>query len=316
CPAGAGVSREHLPAGGPRPQTSAAARSRRRPGRTRPVVAGILHVQEPPEKVKFPLRGLRPDQWYQVRVDARYPCVGKRAFSDSKAVSAAFRTPLPLRPPLQPLPLRLDLDEEAPEEAAEAEAEAEAPGGFLWAARPWVSVCVEHFASETYKFQYKEAVLKGRSDFEGWQEPLVVEAAQPSQAEAGHAILRIGLPKGAPELVALRLADSASAGSSPLRWSVTSPPIVTRVAPPLLARCFPDGAMQLLPSIGGGLQLSLRFFLQPGGGAATEALLPLPGVSALLPGKMPAGQSLPGHRYVSQCQLRLRVKGESKDWMQ
>ena len=138
------------------------------------------------------------------------------------------------------------------------------------------------------------------------------------------------------------------------RWSVTSPPIVTRVAPPLLARCFPDGApaaesrcksckawqralslskayttficfvgmgvvscrcspflrMQLLPSIGGGLQLSLRFFLQPGGGAATEAggpadgtaprtapvgsessalqaLLPLPGVSALLPGQGP-----------------------------
>ena len=120
--------------------------------------------------------------------------------------------------------------EEAPEEAAEAEAEAEAPGGFLWAARPWVSVCVgtstrycaavpaggppprslrvstktrllkkkvEHFASETYKFQYKarphtghripcclslphergresaqEAVLKGRSDFEGrWAGP-------------------------------------------------------------------------------------------------------------------------------------------------
>ncbi|CAE7768203.1 unnamed protein product, partial [Symbiodinium necroappetens] len=223
---------------------------------------------------------------YQVRVDARYPCVGKRAFSDSKAVSAAFRTPLPLRPPLQPLPLRLDLDEAWKQEAQEEEAEAEAPGrGFLWAARPWVSVCVEHFASETYKFQYKarphrppdsvlrslphergreyaqEAVLKGRSDFEGWQEPLVVEAAQPwprvgrvvimlgkrcmgseLETQAGHAILRIGLPKGAPELVALRLADSASAGSSPLRWSVTSPPIVTRVAPPLLARCFPDGA--------------------------------------------------------------------------
>ena len=102
---------------------------------------------------------------YQVRVDARYPCVGKRAFSDSKAcrgracaaastaalqhysrrhapleislfvtssapgpgpslaaslwsrgkaVSAGFRTPLPLRAPRQPLPFRLDLDEEMP----------------------------------------------------------------------------------------------------------------------------------------------------------------------------------------------------------
>ncbi|CAE7797643.1 unnamed protein product [Symbiodinium sp. CCMP2592] len=294
------------------------------------VVAGILHVQEPPEKVGFPLRGLRPDQWYQVRVDARYPCVGKRAFSDSKAVSAAFRTPLPVRPPRQPLPLRLDLDEEEPQpaQAEEAEAAEASATAFLWAARPWVSVHVEHFASETYKFQFKEAVLHGgRSDFEGWQEPVVVEAALqppqrpgPSLRDQESAIVRIGFPKGAPELVALRLADTSS-GASPLRWSVTSPPLVTRVAPPLLARCFEGGgALQLLPTDGGGLQLCLRFFLQPRDEEAASVTLLLsdrfsspPSLLRLFAASREVSRkALPGHRHVSQCQLRLRVKGESK----
>eukprot|EP00439_Symbiodinium_sp_Y106_P040341 s5585_g4.t4 len=88
------------------------------------------------------------------------------------------------------------------------------------------------------------------------------------------------------------------------RWSVTSPPLVTRVAPPLLARCFQGGgSLQLLPTDGGGLQLSLRFFLQPGPAPADADGAAGPGVSR---------KALLGHRHVSQCQLRLRVKGESK----
>ena len=58
---------------------------------------------------------------YCLQVDARYPYVGKREFSNSKALSPPFVTPFPARPPLQPTLVRLDADEEVDDVLPEEE---------------------------------------------------------------------------------------------------------------------------------------------------------------------------------------------------
>eukprot|EP00434_Breviolum_minutum_P030974 symbB.v1.2.027393.t2/scaffold2682.1/size73113/3 len=268
------------------------------------IVAGVVQIRDKVDKVSLPLRGLLPSQWYCVRVDARYPNVGKRAFSNSKALSPPFLTPFPSRPPLQPMPVRLDADEEVEDVAVEEDDSEE----FRWSARPWVALRVEKgFFPEKYMLQYKDAApggeQTGKEHFDGWQEPVVVERFGKDKRNSEQwDILRIGLVAGAPEVVVLRMMTLTPKTSGPLQWSVASAPVVSSIAPPQLAE-IGGQVMRLLPSTG-GLRLSLRCFLQPGE-VLKEGHLP-----HILQRAATTKESV-GHRYVTQYQLRVRMKGET-----
>jgi len=268
------------------------------------IVAGVVQIRDKVDKVSLPLRGLLPSQWYCVRVDARYPNVGKRAFSNSKALSPPFLTPFPSRPPLQPMPVRLDADEEVEDVAVEEDDSEE----FRWSARPWVALRVEKgFFPEKYMLQYKDAVpggeQTGKEHFDGWQEPVVVERFGKDKRNSEQwDILRIGLAAGAPEVVVLRMMTLTPKTSGPLQWSVASAPVVSSIAPPQLAE-IGGQVMRLLPSTG-GLRLSLRCFLQPGE-VLKEGHLP-----HILQRAATTKESV-GHRYVTQYQFRVRMKGET-----
>ncbi|CAK9048911.1 unnamed protein product [Durusdinium trenchii] len=269
------------------------------------IVAGVVQIRDKVDQVTMPLRGLLPNQWYCIQVDARYPYVGKRAFSDRKALSPPFLTPFPSRPPLQPIPVRMELDEELEELPPEEEGE-----DFRWALRPWVSLRVEKgFLPEKYVLQYKEAVgggeELGKEHFEGWQEPVVVERFSKDKRNTDQwDIVRVGLPSGAPEVVLLRLMTLSPKTAAPLQWSSASPPVVSSVAVPRLADLGAGTVMRLMPT-SLGFRLFLRFFLQPGA-ISREGHLPLILQRAATP-----NESV-GHRYVTQYQLRVRMKGETQ----
>ncbi|CAJ1376934.1 unnamed protein product [Effrenium voratum] len=266
------------------------------------IVAGMVQTRDKADEVILPLRNLRPNQWYCVQVDARYPYVGKRAFSDSKAISPPFLTPFPARGPLQPMPVRLDLDEEVEEPSEDSE-------DFCWAARPWVSLRVEKgFLPEQYMLQYKEAVPggeeMGKEHFHGWEEPMVVERFNKDKRNSEHwDTVRVGLPAGAPEIVVLRLMTVSPKTAAPLQWSIASQPVVSRIALPRLAEGQDGAVMRFLPSVG-ALHLHLRFFLQPGP-VLKEGHLPQTQRTAT------TNESV-GHRHVAQYQLRIRMKGETQ----
>lgn len=265
------------------------------------IVAGVVQIQDKVDQVAQSLRGLLPNQWYCVRVDARYPYVGKRAFSNSKALSPPFLTPFPSRPPLQPIPVRLDADEEIEEAQREEDAD------FRWPSQPWVALRVEKgFFPDKYALQYKDAVAggeeRGKEHFEGWQEPLLVERfAKDKRNSEQWEILRVALPTGAPAVVVLRMMTLTPKTTGPLQWSVASAPVASAVAPPRVAE-VQGRTMTLLPTLG-GLRLSMRFFLQPGEVLKEGHLQMTQRVGTVT-------ESV-GHRYVTQYQLRVRMKGET-----
>lgn len=300
---------------------------------TEGVTVGNFAVKKPTDEVTAPIRGLRPNTWYRLQVDARYPNVGKRAFSVSKALSAPFFTPFPERPPLPPLPVRLDaisdVEEKQPavfdhqveeEDRIQPSADlltehVDRPEDFNWASRPWVALKVElPFWKKTYDIEYKAAAVGGcelgGEHYEGWQRPLCIQHMTEDILPCGEhwLIIRIGLPEGAPEVVVCRLVHrDRSPQISPLQWSIDSPPVVSQIASPevidfldplgwgRIVKCL------LVPSAAGGVRLLLRFLLRPGSVEMDSHLASAAGTPSSA-WKAP----LVGHRFVTHCQLRLR----------
>lgn len=287
------------------------------------------------QEVTAPIHGLRSSCWYRVQVDARYPNVGKRNFSDSKATSPPFRTPFPPRPPLQPLPYLLDLDEELPlsedespppamrtpepvavasEDAKEEENEQrdeddrrsrEAAKNYRWAGNAWVSLRVEKgCVNQSYCVEYKAATDGGEEmtgeHFEGWQKPLHVQRMPDVHSGEQWEVIRVAFDENCPEAVMCRLFTKTPVDQlSPLQWSVSSPPLVPYFEPPEIGD-LESGACRLMPSVGGGLHLALRFFLLPGP-VKMEGHLS----SSAKKASSFRRETAAGHRFVTHCQVRV-----------
>lgn len=239
------------------------------PWNQRGVLVSTFMVEKPREKVTTTLRGLHPSTWYAVSVEARYPIVGKRAFSRHKALSAPFLVPFGQGPPLQPLPVSATekgakaVNVAAPafgDEASMAEEEEgdEADGivrdtatgemqpfAFNSSSR-WVALRVERGCLDEYVVEYKVATAAtlemGSQHYASWRIPAaqVVDSDEDevddtaSRCVSKWVVVRVGFDEDVEEVVTCCLVRKRQlAVASALRWNVPSPPVVPFIAPPL-----------------------------------------------------------------------------------
>jgi len=316
------------------------------PWDARGIVLKTIILQKQADHVSTSIQHLHPDTWYVVRVDARYPYVGKRQFSSGKALCPRFRTPFPTRPPLQPLPALVaenllsqddedltqegDLLEQLDEEAANS-------GSFDWETSPWVPLRVERNYLPDYSIEFMDAtapVLKPmapRHDtdaggfFEAWRKTAiaVVQRAEasglrknPDSSECGSdnsrwCIVRVGFGESVPEVVTCRLMHrGAIATVSPLRWTVVTPPVVPLISPVSFVQ--PAAWTHVSDE---GIRLVLRFFLHPGATSFDEYAAHMTTTNITARRKL---SSKPGHRFVTRYQVRFaaeRQSSQQEDWI-
>mmetsp|Transcript_110826 Transcript_110826/g.353142 ORF Transcript_110826/g.353142 Transcript_110826/m.353142 type:complete len:2409 (-) Transcript_110826:234-7460(-) len=300
-------------------------------------------ITDNPNAVSTVIRGVFPNTWYVVRVDARYPHIGKRKFSNRKAISAPFQTPFPERPPLQPLPVDIDLGDcelinlpPSSPDAAEADPEGSegleeeplVPATLDWRTNPWVALRVEKASLENFRVEYNAApsTQSGEQYYRGWQEPLdmqPLDITQPSTISDRNAdapsealddpwqLVRVGFPDDVPEVVVCRLVPKV-----PQIGVHAEPPTA-----PLVPYIAPVSFSARPPWIRGtdeGMRITIRFFLHPGRTSMAEhttQVTPQSMQKCLAPKK--------GHRFVSRYQVRLRAssstasaaqKSDMMDW--
>jgi len=306
---------------------------------TRGVALKTFILQKQPDNISTLVQHLHPNTWYAVRVDARYPYVGKRQFSFGKALCPRFRTPFPARPPLQPLPTVV-ADNLLPQGGDYSSHEGDLGeqrhvvefaenNSFDWERFPWVALRVERSYLSDYEIEFKDAASPvqrktlgsgresdiGSEYFEAWRKPSTVvvlrseaggsrkstDSGEDGNDDGCWCIALVGLAESAPEVVTCRLVHRGCITDvSPLRWSVVTPPLVPLIAPVSFAQ--PAAWAHVTDE---GVQLALRFLLHPGAVSMDEhsAHLALTGTAVRL--KLAAK---PGHRYVTRYQVRFRAE--------
>ncbi|CAK0861226.1 unnamed protein product, partial [Prorocentrum cordatum] len=292
-------------------------------------VAVILHEAWSSNELSTVVRGLHPNTWYMIRIDTRHCFVGKRTYSASKAFSAPFRTTFPRSPPLQPMPVaeggHLFPDrfvQPSQKDAAnlmlgvseEDVSKRPCKAPYDWSSWPWVALRVERSYLSEYTIEYKDAFAAGEEAgaeyYQGWQRPEALEVADDGgAAEGGHddgwQVVRVGLGASAPESVVCRLVNKVPlVDISPMRWSVATQPLVPFLAP--VSFSMPSVWGQVSD---GSFRLALRFFLQPAPTQPGEHAEPLAQAPPLAAPPAP----LPGHRFASRYQLRLRPGREREE---
>eukprot|EP00746_Dinoflagellata_sp_MGD_P149378 gnl/MRDRNA2_/MRDRNA2_81415_c0_seq1.p1 gnl/MRDRNA2_/MRDRNA2_81415_c0~~gnl/MRDRNA2_/MRDRNA2_81415_c0_seq1.p1 ORF type:complete len:2367 (-),score=491.98 gnl/MRDRNA2_/MRDRNA2_81415_c0_seq1:80-7180(-) len=267
--------------------------------------AATMILESAPEIVECTLKALHPNAWYVVRVDSRYPFIGARSWGSTKAISEAFQTPFPPRPPHQPIAL---CDDEVPvaqqpaTDAGEGNAPAEVMQGFLWDERPWVALRIEKHHAADYDVLFKQVgaggVELGGEAFAGWNVPAAIVVLEAENSE--WAICRVGFERNVAETIIVRLTHKkALSAISPLQWSACSSPIVPWIGPASFAT--PAAWARITDQNFG---LNLRFFLHPHSPGANEHATP-----AMIPTQSFA-TGTNGHRFVSRYQLKITAVGE------
>jgi hypothetical protein len=240
------------------------------PFNTRGIVLTTIIPSRPQDHVVHRVQHLHPNTCYVLRIDARYPYVGKRAFSNCKALSPCFRTPYPLRPPLPPLcTIADDHDEIVVNPLASSDEEA-GQDLLFWQTTPWIALRVERRYLTDYSIEFKPVFWGGRETggeyFKDWQAPAkveIVEKDSPSDVDVDASdthqwcIVRIAFGDSVPEVVICRLVHKKPLKSiSQLQWTVSTPPLVPHIAPAAFA-----GPVLWARVSDNTIKLAVRFFL-------------------------------------------------------